>query len=135
MLPSKKFLLDLLKDKNLYKLAEKMTIAKNALLEMSQEAQENYLKEIKIEDCLDIHLDSMNTLKLIIASDVTFNNISFNSDTTVIIETGKSLNIAGLLTIGSGSTLNISGEGTLTLGSNIVSKNIIENINYKGITP
>ncbi|WCR55996.1 MAG: hypothetical protein PG979_000053 [Rickettsia asembonensis] len=135
LLPSKKFLLDLLKDKNLYKLAEKMTVAKNELLEMSQEAQENYLKEIKIEDCLDIHLDSMNTLKLIIASDVTFNNISFNSDTTVIIETGKSLNIAGLLTIGSGSTLNISGEGTLTLGSNIVSKNIIENINYKGITP
>ncbi len=137
LLPSKKFLLDLLKDKNLYKLAEKMTIAKNELLEMSQEAQENYLKEIKIEDCLDIHLDSMNmnTLKLIIASDVILGNISFNSDTTVIIETGKSLNIAGLLTIGSGSTLNISGEGTLTLGSNIVSKNIIENINYKGITP
>lgn len=135
MLPSKKFLLDLLKDKNLYKLAEKMTISKNELLEMSQEAQENYLKEIKIEDCLDIHLDSMNmnTLKLIIASDVILGNISFNSDTTVIIETGKSLNIAGLLTIG--STLNISGEGTLTLGSNIVSKNIIENINYKGITP
>ncbi|KJV80533.1 hypothetical protein RHORCCE3_1461 [Rickettsia hoogstraalii str. RCCE3] len=75
----------------------------------------------------------MNTLKLIIASDVILGNISFNSDTTVIIETGKSLNIAGLLTIG--STLNISGEGTLTLGSNIVSKNIIENINYKGITP
>ncbi|GAA5252322.1 hypothetical protein [Candidatus Rickettsia kedanie] len=48
MLPSKKFLLDLLKDKNLYKLAEKMTISKNELLEMSKEAQENYLKEIKI---------------------------------------------------------------------------------------
>ena len=103
LLPSKKFLLHLLKDKNLYKLAEKMTISKNELLEMSQEAQENYLKEIKIEDCLDIHLDSMNmnTLKLIIASDVILGNISFNSDTTVIIETGKSLNIAGLLTIGS----------------------------------
>ncbi|KJV58440.1 hypothetical protein RFEPED_0821 [Rickettsia felis str. Pedreira] len=137
LLPSKKFLLDLLKDKNLYKLAEKMTIAKNELLEMSQEAQENYLKEIKIEDCLDVHLDSMNinTLRLVLESNTILTNISFNSDTNVIIETGKSLNIAGLLTIGSGSTLNISGEGTLTLGSNIVSKNIIENINYKGITP
>ena len=79
-----------------------MTISKNELLEMSKEAQENYLKEIKVEDCLDIHLDSMNTLKFIgttltIASDVTFNNISFNSDATLIIEAGRSLNIAGLL--------------------------------------
>ena len=147
LLPSKKFLLDLLKDKNLYKLAEKMTISKNELLEMSKEAQENYLKEIKVEDCLDIHLDSMDThnikfigTTLTIASDVTFNNISFNSDATLIIEAGRSLNIAGLLTLGSGSTLNISGEGILTLGSNIVSKGIIENINngqsviHKGIT-
>ncbi|CAK6506597.1 hypothetical protein [Rickettsia helvetica] len=131
MLPSKKFLLDLLKDKNLYKLAEKMTISKNELLEMSKEAQENYLKEIKVEDCLDIHLDSMDThnikfigTTLTIASDVTFNNISFNSDATLMIEAGRSLNIAGLL----------------TLGSNIVSKGIIENINngqsviHKGIT-
>ncbi|KHO03226.1 hypothetical protein JS55_02050 [Rickettsia felis str. LSU] len=77
----------------------------------------------------------MNTLRLVLESNTILTNISFNSDTNVIIETGKSLNIAGLLTIGSGSTLNISGEGTLTLGSNIVSKNIIENINYKGITP
>ncbi|AFC70986.1 hypothetical protein [Rickettsia australis] len=136
LLPSRDFLLDLLKDKNLYKLAEKMTISNNELLEMSKEAQENYLKEIKIEDCLDIHLDSMiNTLRLVLESNTTLTNISFNSDTTVIIETGKSLNIAGLLTIRLGSTLNISGEGTLILGSNIVSKNIIENINYKGITP
>lgn len=146
LLPSKKFLLDLLKDKNLYKLAEKMTISKNELLEMSNEAQENYLKEIKVEDCLDIHLDSTDNpnIKFIattitIGSDVIFNNVSFNSDN--ISGTGKTLNIAGLLTIGSGSTLNIFGEGTLTLGSNIVSKNIIENINnnqsviYKGITP
>lgn len=147
LLSNKKFLLDLLKDKNLYKLAEKMTISKNELLEMSNEAQENYLKEIKVEDCLDIHLDSTDTpnIKFIattitIGSDMIFNNISFNSGATLIIETGKTLNIAGLLTLGSGSTLNISGEGTLTLGSNIVSKNIIENINnnqsviYKGIT-
>lgn len=124
-----------------------MTISNNELLEMSKEAQENYLKEIKVEDCLDIHLDSMDThnikfigTTLTIASDVTFNNISFNSDATLIIEAGRSLNIAGLLTLGSGSTLNISGEGILTLGSNIVSKGIIENINngqsvmHKGIT-
>lgn len=147
LLPNKKFLLDFLKDKNLYKLAEKMTISKNELLEMSNEAQENYLKEIKVEDCLDIHLDSTDTpnIKFIattitIGSDMIFNNISFNSGATLIIETGKTLNIAGLLTLGSGSTLNISGEGTLTLGSNIVSKNIIENIDnnqsvtHKGIT-
>ncbi|MGL4226954.1 MAG: hypothetical protein ACRCRR_05095 [Rickettsia sp.] len=147
MLPNKKFLLDFLKDKNLYKLAEKMTISKNELLDMSNEAQENYLKEIKVEDCLDIHLDSTDTpnIKFIattitIGSDMIFNNISFNSGATLMIETGKTLNIAGLLTLGSGSTLNISGEGTLTLGSNIVAKNIIDNINnnqsviYKGIT-
>ncbi|QCS24584.1 hypothetical protein FEC77_05700 [Rickettsia parkeri] len=69
----------------------------------------------------------MNTLKLIIASNVILSNISFNSDTTVIIEAGRSLNIFGTLNLVSGSTLNISSEGTL--GSNIVSKGIIENIN------
>lgn len=48
------------------------------------------------------------------------------------------MNIVGTLNLVSGSTLNISGEGTL--GSNIVSKGIIENINngqsviHKGIT-
>ncbi|KJV95544.1 hypothetical protein RPAAT24_0308 [Rickettsia parkeri str. AT len=68
----------------------------------------------------------MNTLKLIIASNVILSNISFNSDTTVIIEAGRSLNIFGTLNLVSGSTLNISSEGTL--GSNIVSKGIIENI-------
>ncbi|ABV75217.1 hypothetical protein A1C_04785 [Rickettsia akari str. Hartford] len=101
-LSSKNFLLDLLKDKNLYTLAEKITISKNELLEMSKEAQENYLKEIKIEDCLDMHLDSMNinTLRFVLESNTTLTNISFNSDTSVMIETGKSLNIAGLLTIG-----------------------------------
>ena len=81
---------------------------------------------------------NMNTLKLIIASNVILSNISFNSDTTVIIEAGRSLNIVGTLNLVSGSTLNISGEGTL--GSNIISKGIIENINngqsviHKGIT-
>ncbi|QWB86998.1 hypothetical protein JRD95_01062 [Rickettsia parkeri] len=69
----------------------------------------------------------MNALKLIIASNVILSNISFNSDTTVIIEAGRSLNIFGTLNLVSGSTLNISSEGTL--GSNIVSKGIIENIN------
>ena len=81
---------------------------------------------------------NMNTLKLIIASNVILSNISFNSDTTVIIEAGRSLNIVGTLNLVSGSTLNISSEGTL--GSNLVSKGIIENINngqsviHKGIT-
>ncbi|AEK74939.1 hypothetical protein Rh054_05165 [Rickettsia conorii subsp. heilongjiangensis 054] len=37
------------------------------------------------------------------------------------------MNIVGTLNLVSGSTLNISSEGTL--GSNIVSKGIIENIN------
>ena len=101
LLPSKKILLDLLKDKNLYKLAEKLTVAKNELLEMSKEAQENYLKEIKVEDCWDIHLDFMDThnikfigTTLTIGPDITFDNISFNSDATLIIEAGRSLNIA-----------------------------------------
>ncbi len=46
----------------------------------------------------------MNTLKLIIASNVILSNISFNSDTTVIIEAGRSLNIFGTLNLVSGST-------------------------------
>ncbi len=70
----------------------------------------------------------MNTLKLIIASNVILSNISFNSDTTVIIEAGRFLNIVGTLNLVSGSTLNISSEGIL--GSYIVPKGIIENINH-----
>lgn len=87
-------------------------------------------KRNKDEDCLGIHLDSTDThnikfiaTTIMIALDITFNNISCNSDATLIIA-GRSLNIAGLPTIRSGSTLNI-----LTLGSNIAPKGIIENIN------